>query len=273
MVTDQLTRMMYQTWNVRNPKAVLLLVHGLGGHAARWEFWADFFIKNDFSSYALELEGFGVTSGRRGHIDSFDTYYKHIQRLYQIIKTENPDKLVFIAGESLGALIAFLMVIKHKDFFAGLVCLSPAFKDKLKLSVWFQLRVYIDLIFFPSKQFQIPFNLQMCCRDIEYCSKMENDKREHRLASARMLWEIVSGQFKAKIWEKKATLPVLFLLSGQDKMVDPQESERVFAGLSSPGNKIITYPQMSHALSIDIGREKVFADIFEWVLSELTSQV
>jgi alpha-beta hydrolase superfamily lysophospholipase len=31
---------MYRRWNVPSSKAVLLLVHGLGAHSARWDFLA-----------------------------------------------------------------------------------------------------------------------------------------------------------------------------------------------------------------------------------------
>jgi len=123
---------MYRKWGLHSPKAVFLLVHGLGGYSGRWQFLADFFLQHDISSYAIELRGFGPTKGPRGHVASFDQYFEDISCLKNIISKENPDKKIFIIGESLGGLISFLAVAKAKKLFNGLILLSPAFKTKYK---------------------------------------------------------------------------------------------------------------------------------------------
>jgi alpha-beta hydrolase superfamily lysophospholipase len=63
--------------------------------------------------------------------------------------------------------------------------------------------------------------------------------------------------------------PVLFLLAGKDLLVDPRESESVFKKLKIKDKTLIKYPEMLHALSIDLGREKVFEDIFSWLTKRI----
>jgi alpha-beta hydrolase superfamily lysophospholipase len=46
----------YKRWVAPSPRAVFLLVHGLGAHAGRWETAAEDFLKNGISSYAVELK-------------------------------------------------------------------------------------------------------------------------------------------------------------------------------------------------------------------------
>ena len=118
---------LYRQWGSSSPKAALILIHGLGGHSNNWEFMANFLIKHDIASYAIELKGFGNTEGTKGHIDSLNTYIKDVRRLCNIIKKEHRGRPVFVAGESMGGIIAFLAAIKKPGLFRGMICMSPGF--------------------------------------------------------------------------------------------------------------------------------------------------
>jgi len=139
---DDNVGILYREWGSPGPRVVLLLVHGLGAHTGRWEFLADFFQKNNISSYALELKGFGQTQGERGDIDSLNTYFQDIRSLSDIIRQENPGKKIFLLGESMGALICFLFAALEPRLFSGLICVSPAFAGKLHFSFW----TYIGIV-------------------------------------------------------------------------------------------------------------------------------
>nr|MBC8428746.1 alpha/beta hydrolase [FCB group bacterium] len=54
-----------------------------------------------------------------------------------------------------------------------------------------------------------------------------------------------------------------------DTLVDPKASKSVFKGLKHKDKKLIEYPEMYHALSIDIGRETVFNDILKWIVERI----
>jgi alpha-beta hydrolase superfamily lysophospholipase len=85
------------------------------------------------------------------------------------------------------------------------------------------------------------------------------------MASARLLYSTLAAQVRALTGKLDITIPVLFLLAGDDQLVDPGMSEKVFARLRTADKNKILYPGMYHALSIDSGREKVFEDVIEWV--------
>ena len=115
----------------------------------------------------------------------------------------------------------------------------------------------------------LPFNSRMCTRDVEYQEEMDSSPLEHRFATSKLLIETIFAQLKAKFIKKKLKLPVLFLLAGDDKdlLVDPVAAKKVFGSIKdqNSSNKIIQYPEMLHALSIELGREKVFDDILKWI--------
>lgn len=265
VITDNESGVIYRKWIASKTKTVVLLIHGLGGQSSRWDFLANFLAQNDISSYALELKGFGETKDLAGHIDSFNTYITDVSYLYKIIHTENPQSKIFLLGESMGALISFLTVVYAPDLFKGLICISPAFKSKLKFSVLEYIDIHLSLVYNNKKYFQIPFNSPMFTRDCIYQDIIESDPRERRLATSKLLFNILIAQKQCEIRKNKLKTPTLFLLAEKDLMVDTKTSEKFFNNLTIPDKNLIIYPDMYHALSIDLGKEKVFADILSWI--------
>ncbi len=255
---------MYRKWEAASPKAVFLLVHGLGAHSARWEFLAEVFMPRGVSSYAIELKGCGETSGLRGHVDSFDIYYKDILSLRNIAAREDPGRKIFLIGESMGGLIAYIAALTAPGSFFGLIALSPAFSTRFKPSLLEYIKILLPLLYDPKKQHKMPFTSKMCTRDAAYEIAMDADHREHRLATSKFILNLLIAQRRAESLKDREDMRVLFLLSGSDRIVDPEAGKKIFKKLTARDKKIIQYPEMYHALSVDLGKMKVAGDILEW---------
>lgn len=255
----------YRKWAVKSPECVLLLIHGLGAHGDRWSFMAEYFLRKNISSYALELRGFGESPYTKGHIDSFNIYYEDICKLREIIVKETSCNKIFIAGESLGALIAFILCAKTRELFNGLICISPAFVSKMKASLLTYINLLISLAFNAENKITVPFNSAMCTRDKDYQKTMDTDKRELRFATAKLLFNIFRGQIESCFLKNKINTNTLFLVAGKDKMVSAKKSKEVFQSIAAKDKTIIEYPDMYHALSIDLDRDNVFYDTYSWI--------
>lgn len=257
--------LVFEKWLCADVKAVLLLVHGLGGYSGRWQFLAQYMLPKKVSSYALDLKGFGNTKTLKSHIDSFEEYYEDILRLCEIIKQENPGKKIFLFGESMGALIAYLLAARSDRLFSGLVCVSPVFKSKVRFSFFEYFCIFLSLIFNPRKKFKVGFDSDMITRDVDYIKVMDANPYERRTASAGLLFEILLAQLKAAFFKNKINIPMFFLLAGEDKLVDSKVSARIFEKVKNPNKQLIEYAGMLHALTIELERERVFADIYDWI--------
>jgi alpha-beta hydrolase superfamily lysophospholipase len=257
---------LYRKWDAAGASSVLLLVHGLGAHTARWDFLASYMANRGVASYGLELRGFGRTPDLpRGHVDSFSVWENDILRLREVIAAEHPGRKVFLLGESLGGLVVFNLVAAHPEAFAGQIHISPSFKNGMK----FPLSSYLTLVlFYPfnrRKTVPIPFTSAMCTRDEAYAAVMNANPDELRESSLKMLMDTLSGQKRAFKSAASATVPVLFLLAGKDALVDESASHKLFDKMAMTDKTLIDYPEMHHALSIDLGRERVFDDILAWL--------
>ncbi|MFH1189336.1 MAG: alpha/beta fold hydrolase [Candidatus Omnitrophota bacterium] len=242
----------YRRWVVPEPIAVFLLVHGIGAHNERWDSLGSFFAGRRISSYAIDCP-------------KPEDYYDSILGLRGRIVGENPGKKIFLIGESLGAIVSFLLVSRRPGLFAGLVCFSPAFRSRLKLPAMDYLKILALLVYRPDKEFRLPFDSAMCTRDAAYRAKMDADKRESRLASSRSIAGIFFYQIAASISAGKFASPVLFLVAGDDKIADPDASAAVFKRIRARDKTFIGYPGMYHSLSVELGKEKVFDDLYRWI--------
>ena len=263
------TDILYRRWNPSNAaapaKAVFLLVHGLGAHTDRWGFLAEGLARGGYISYAIELRGFGRTPERpRGHVDSLRIWETDILKLRETAAGENPGKKIFILGESVGGLVAFNLVCRNPEAFAGQVLLSPDFKNGLKFPISSYVKLAACVLIRPRKTLAVPFTSAMCTRDTSYQKVMDANPDELRVASLKCLMGILSEQGKSKKLARSLRVPSLFLISGRDFLVDERAGRTMFENLTLPDKTIIEYPDMHHALSIDLGREKVFEDILAW---------
>ena len=265
MNKDPESGLLYRRWNATQAKAVLILAHGLGAHSGRWSALGKFFAERGVSSYALELKGFGETPDLKGHIDSFDTYLADLKRLAEIAISENDALKVFLCGESLGALIVILAVKRNPHLFEGLICISPAFLSKMKLSFRIYAGILTGLLFNPRKQFEVSFNSGMCTRDEAQMDVMDRDEREHRFATPKLFLNTLKAQAESASLRNWPEMPVLFLTAGDDKLVDTKSSVKVFNGIKIKDKEMIEYPEMYHSISIDLGKEKAFKDILAWL--------
>ncbi|MDP3791419.1 MAG: alpha/beta fold hydrolase [Candidatus Omnitrophota bacterium] len=245
----------YKTWAHSSPQCIAFLIHGLGANSSWWEEFAQFLLKNNISSYAIDL---------RRHT-SFKEFFLLINELLAIIKKDNPGKKIFAVGESMGSLIILAMALKDKAVFDGLACISPAFNSRAPLKPFDYVKIFLPLLYNPEKKYRLPVTSDMCTRDPAYLKMIETTYDKDVLSTSRVLFDIFIAQISMRIFGMKIGVPILFLVAGDDKLVYSDASIKVFKKISAKDKNIIEYPGMYHSLSIDTGREKVFADILNWM--------
>jgi len=245
----------YKVWVSPSPEAKLLLIHGLGANSSWWESFASESLKNNLSSYAIDL---------REH-KSFAEFFNSINNLLVKIREDNPGKKIFAVGESMGALIILSMALKDQAISDGLVCIAPAFSSKAPLKFLDYCRIFLPLFYDPSKRYKLPVSSDMCTRDPAYLKIIEATYDKDVMSTSQVLFDIFISQMRMKLSRMRLDSPLIFLVAGHDLLVHPEASVKVFARIKCQDKTLIEYPGMYHALSIELGKEKVFQDIWSWI--------
>jgi alpha-beta hydrolase superfamily lysophospholipase len=264
------TDILFRRWDAGpapgSPRAMLLLVHGLGAHSGRWDFLGEFFAARGYTSFAIELRGFGRTPARpRGHIDSFEVWERDILGLREAMAREFPGRKIVLCGESMGGLLAYDLAGRRPGAFDGAVIMAPAFKNGMKFPASTYAKTVLLLPFRPTLMIDLPFTSAMATRDPEYAAVMDANPDELRVASLRLLAAFLPVQARARRLAKAFVTPALFLIPGVDHLVDERPARTLFGRLAAADKTLVEYPEMFHALSIDLDREKVFRDVADWL--------
>jgi acylglycerol lipase len=111
---------------VENPKAVIMIVHGICEHSGRYDYVTAKFNAFGYSVYRFDNRGHGRSGGERGYIDNFNELIDDTEKVVGLMKQENPKLPVFMLGHSLGGFIAAAHAIKYPGRLSGQVLSGAA---------------------------------------------------------------------------------------------------------------------------------------------------
>lgn len=259
----------YRTWPVDAPRATVMLVHGMGGYSGRFPELATRLNEQGFHVEAPDLQGFGASDERKGHIPHFACYRKDLALFAEKIKTDFPEQKLFIIAESMGALATLDLLTqrdpKAPEQIAGVTLISPALKDALPIP--FKERALIGLYAFfnPSATFPVRFSANRFTRDEAVAARIDADPLEVRRISAKLFYETLKAMIRVNLRAKQLTTPVLIQQAGTDHLISSTASEAFYQRIGSTDKLFILYKGFFHALYLDKGREQVFKDMVSWL--------
>ena len=165
----------------------------------------------------------------------------------------------------MGALIMLSMAVKDQALFDGLVCVAPAFNSKAPLKFLDYFRIFFPLFYDRNKRCALPVSSDMCTRDPDYLKMIDATYDKDVMTTSQVLFDIFITQLRMRLSRIRIDSPLLFLVAGHDLLVYSEASVKVFGRLKCKDKRLIEYPGMYHALSIELDKEKVFRDIWSWV--------
>lgn len=123
-------KLYFQCWQTDDRlKGVICLVHGLGEHSGRYTDWAMRLNQAGYSVLTYDLRGHGKSDGQRGHILSFNDYLADTELLLREANDKFPGIPHFLYGHSLGAIIAWIYVLRNKPRLAGVVLTALDYRN------------------------------------------------------------------------------------------------------------------------------------------------
>ena len=109
-----------------DPKAAVLLVHGLGEHSGRYGHVAGRLIAEGYAVHALDHRGHGKSEGKRVFVKSYDEFMADLLQFRGHVETQHPGLPLVVLGHSMGGNLAVGHVLDHQDDVAGLALSGPA---------------------------------------------------------------------------------------------------------------------------------------------------
>jgi alpha-beta hydrolase superfamily lysophospholipase len=123
-------RMNLLEWKSAEPKdAYVLCVHAWGLSAREFNSFGEEMSKRGFDTAAIDVRGFGVDRKKHGmkRID-FEGTTQDIAKLLGSVRKKNPNKKIFVVGESMGGAMALKVGAEYPELVDGVICSAPAWQ-------------------------------------------------------------------------------------------------------------------------------------------------
>jgi alpha-beta hydrolase superfamily lysophospholipase len=258
------TTLVFDAYEPPHPTAAVLFVPGWSDHAGRWAALGERLKHAGFAAYLLDLRGHGRSGGRRGHLSRFSQLLGDLQGFRRVVRPRAQAPQVLV-GHSFGGLVVLrYLETQPSDPLIAAIVSSPFLGLAFAPPRWkrFVGRLLADL--WPSARLRVRLDASHLSRDSEINSAYARDPMVHDL--------MTPGAWKEIQWAHRAVsadghhieCPVLFLLAGEDRIVDAHLARAFADSLKSPV-EVRWYPEMLHEVLHDPQREQVVGDMLAYL--------
>ena len=212
-------------WAASNPKAAILLVHGIGEHSGRYEHVGDALSDAGFDTLSFDQRGFGETGGRRAFITEFAEYTDDVADL--LVERRKLGVPVVLMGHSLGGLVAATYLVGDDPKPDLAVLSAPALEAEIPR--WQRIAVPVLSRVTPQLHVKSDFDGSVLSRDKAVQEAYDNDPLRVDGTTASLGRQIMLAMKSTSAQIEKITLPTYVLHGGDDTLVPTAASEPIGA--------------------------------------------
>ncbi len=228
-------------------RAALVLVHGLGEHAFRYDHVARALAGIGVDVYAPDQQGHGHSGGTQGTVEKFSDFLDDVETIVRMARGDHPGKRLFLLGHSMGGLIATAYVLEKQEKPDRLILSGPAIVPIIEPG---------DRTIDATKLSRDPEQQHLYLTDPLVLRERVKEDLYFKLADGISLLPGRTGEI---------TMPVLLLHGTDDPLCSAQGAESYVRGSGSDDVTVKLYPEGRHESFNEINREEVIADLLGWV--------
>ncbi|MGB3482916.1 MAG: lysophospholipase [Mycobacterium sp.] len=256
----------YDTWTPDGAaRAVVVLAHGFGEHARRYDHVTQRFGDAGLITYALDHRGHGRSAGKRVFLKNMAEYTADFGTLVGIARGEHPDLPVIVLGHSMGGAIVFTYGAENQGDYDLMVLSGPAIAAAAAVSPLLATVGKLVGAVLPGVPVQ-ELDATGISRDPQVVAAYRADPLVHQgkvpAGVARALL-LVSDTMPARA--NAFTKPLLAVHGEQDRLVLASGSERLVECVASEDVHLKIYPGLYHEVFNEPEHDKVLDDVVSWI--------
>lgn len=254
----------WPTADGKEPKAVILGLHGFGDYRDAFEKPAKIWAKDGIVTYAYDQRGFGK-SPTRGRWPGTDTMVDDAKAVASLLRARYPDAPLYVAGESMGGAVALIAADRGLDA-DGLILSAPGLRSRQQLGkvasagLWFFTHTMPWMPFGPTSIDFQPTD------DLETLKKLSKDPLMLHYPRFDMGWGLADLMDDACASAERLHMPYLLMHGLGDRIV-PAEPVQAAIETMPPraDSKLAFYKKGYHLLMRDKEGPTVAGDIAAWI--------
>ncbi len=246
-----------------NASVIILGVHGFGEFGERYKKVAEYFTQQGAAFYIHDQRGHGLTPGKRGVVNSYDSFLDDIDLVLDNISAEHQKKPVVIYGHSMGGNIALkYLMTRNGHKIASSIISSP----------WLKLYKDTPLVFVKllekllGPDFRIKAKIGSLSHDRNHLLVVNTSGMYHNFISTTMARGIMESGLFILNNPTLLTTPTLLMSAELDNVVDLKSIEK-FAEENKNNIKYIKWPNMFHELHNELERQQVLTAAWDFIMT------
>ncbi len=245
-------------------RGIVVLVHGLGEHAGRYERLAQRLVAWGYSVIGYDQVGHGESEGVRGCLP---TTLRLIDDLDDVVasarhRLKAGGRLV-VVGHSMGGLVAACWVLLRPSRIDGLVLSSPALRTDLGPLQRLMLAVLPRVA--PNFRVGNGVRPEGLSHDPDVVEAYKADPLVHDRLSARLARFIVEAGPRVLARARQWKVPTLLLYSGRDVVVNPKGSQAFAAQAPAGMVEAHAFDDLFHEVFNELDAEPVYEALRGWL--------
>ena len=268
-------RIVYDVWTPDAPplalhaRGVVVLAHGYGEHAARYDHVARRFGAAGLVTYALDHRGHGRAGGKRVRVRHMSEFVADFRSMVAIATAAHPDLPRIVLGHSMGGGIVLAYGAQYPGEYDLMVLSGPAIAAHTGVSKPKALLGKLVGSVLPDLPIE-QIDPDAISRDPAVVADYKADPLVYRgkipagIGKALLMISETMPRLAAKI-----TVPLLVVHGGEDRLVSATGSERLVACVASNDVELKIYPQLYHEVFNEPERDRVLDDVTDWIVARL----
>ncbi|MCY0868955.1 MAG: lysophospholipase [Desulfurococcus sp.] len=247
-------------------RGVVIGVHGFAEHSGRYSHVGEAFAKHGYAFYMHDLRGHGRTAqgSDAGYIDRFSEFLDDLDSFIDYVSLDSGSSNLALLGHSMGGLIVlhYLAEKKEKRVKAAVVTGAATLIEYPVLQ-----RTLLSLVAFfkPKARVDLPIKPELLSSDTSVGEKYMSDNLVLKKPSLRLIYELYKAS--KSIWRKIGEIetPILVIHGGDDKIIPPQGSIKLYRELRVKDKELKVYEGMRHEVLNEHDWMSVVEYIVKWL--------
>ncbi len=249
-------RIVVHVWRDAEPRFVVLLAHGYGEHAGRYEHVARRLVDEGAAVYAPDHLGHGKSEGERAHCEDGEDFSGDLHRVAERARAEHPGLPVVLLGHSMGGMIATRYAQRHRDELDALVLSGPVIGANPAL----EMLLGMDPI--P----EVPIDPDILSRDSAVGrAYMDDPLVWHGGFKRSMLQAMVTAVQAVADGPSLGDVPTLWIHGGEDQLVPLAVTREAIMRVRGERFEERVYEGARHEVFNETNKEEVLDDVVAFI--------
>jgi lysophospholipase len=241
-----------------NPKALVVVVHGLCEHQGRYDYVAARLAAQGIATFRFDHRGHGRSGGPRVFYSDFNEIVDDTMEGFKTAQTEVPGLPTFVLGHSMGGYASALFGTKYAGAADGIVLSGALTRYNLQLVGPLPIAGHPDT-YLPNE-----LGAGVCSDPLVGETYMADPLVEKQI-SVGLINSWQGGLDYLARNPDKFTDPVLILHGAGDGLVAEADSRQLYGEIASTDKALRVYPRMMHEILNEFRKDVVIEDILDWI--------